>query len=308
MIKCAFLWYTKVTKTLLYTKDMEKKIIFVTGTNSGFGWNYVHTFSKAGHTVYATMRDTAGRNREKASELSKLPRVTVLDVEITNTASVKAAIQQVIAAEGRLDVVVNNAGQFTGGLAETFTDEDVERLLDVHVKGTWRTIKEVLPQMRKQGEGLIVNTSSVLGRFSSPFMTFYNAAKFAVEGISEGLHYEVRPLGVDIAILQPGAFPTEIFAKATKGSDETVTTGYGAVAGIPAQIESGIGQLFETAKPDPQLVADAVLRLISLPRNQRPLRTVVDPYTGTIVESANEQIKEGYKNFVTAFGLQDLLN
>ncbi len=287
---------------------MKKKVIFVTGTNSGFGWNYVHTFSHAGHIVYATMRDTKGRNREKAAALSSLPNVTVLDVEITESASVKAAIQTAIDAEGRLDVLVNNAGHFTGGLAETFTDADVERMLDVHVKGTWRTIRAALPQMRRQGEGLIVNTSSVLGRFSSPFMTFYNAAKFAIEGISEGLHYEVRSLGVDIAILQPGAFPTDIFVKATRGSDEAVATGYGEVANIPAQIESGIGQLFETVKPDPQLVADAVLHLIELPKGQRPLRTVVDPYTGTIVESANNHVKEGYKSFVTAFGLQDLLN
>jgi NAD(P)-dependent dehydrogenase (short-subunit alcohol dehydrogenase family) len=287
---------------------MKKKIIFITGTNSGFGWNYVHTFSKAGHTVFATMRDTDGRNKEKAAQLRSLPQVTVLDLEITSSASVKAAIQTVINTEGRIDVLVNNAGHFSGGIAETFTDEDVERMLDVHVKSTWRTIREALPHMRKQGEGLIVNTSSVLGRFSSPFMTFYNAAKFAVEGISEGLHYEVRPLGIDVAILQPGAFPTEIFSKATKGSNEAVAVGYGAVAHIPQQIETGMGQLFETVKPDPQVVANAVLNLIELPKGQRPLRTVVDPYTGTIVESANEQLKEGYKNFVTAFGLHDLLN
>lgn len=286
---------------------MKQKVILITGTNSGFGLRYVHTLLEAGHIVYATMRDTRGRNAEQANALRKLSHLTVLDVEITNDKSVETAVNTIIAEQGRLDVLINNAGQFSGGIAESFTSTDVEQLFDVHVKGTWRTIKQVLPHMRRQGEGLIINTSSVLGRFSSPFMTFYNAAKFAVEGISEGLHYEVRQLGIDIAILQPGAFPTDIFSKAGKGSDESVIAGYGELANVPTQIGSGIAHLFETAKPDPQLVADAVNNLISLPTGQRPLRTVVDPLTGRIVESANQHIKEGYKDFVTAFGLEALL-
>jgi NAD(P)-dependent dehydrogenase (short-subunit alcohol dehydrogenase family) len=285
-----------------------KKVIFITGTNSGFGRRYVNTLSEAGHTVYATIRDTKGRNAAAAADLAKLEGVHVLDVEITNSASVKEAINQVIAREGRIDVLINNAGHFTGGLAETFTDADVEGVFDVHLKGTWRTIKEVLPHMRRQGDGLIINTSSVLGRFSSPFMTFYNAAKFAVEGLSEGLHYEVRSLGIDIALLQPGAFPTEIFSKAGSGSDLAVADGYGALAAVPDQIGAGIAQLFEHTKPNPQLVADAVKRLIDLPKGQRPLRTVVDPTTGKWAEEANEKVAEGYRGFVSAFGLQDLLN
>lgn len=287
---------------------MESKIILITGTNSGFGRRYVHTLSAAGHTVYATVRDTRGRNAAAAAELAALPGVHVLDLDVTDAASVQAGVERLLAAEGRIDVLVNNAGNFSGGLAESFTDADVDALLDVHLKGTWRTIRAVLPAMRRQGEGLIINTSSVLGRFSSPFMTFYNAAKFAVEGLSEGLRYEVRPLGIDVALLQPGAFPTDIFAKAGQGSDQSVAEGYGALAAVPAQIGSGIAQLFEQTSPDPQLVADAVQQLIDLPRGQRPLRTVVDPLTGTLVESTNRQVAENYRQFVSAIGLQDLLN
>ncbi len=287
---------------------MKKKVILITGTNSGFGWHYAHTLAKAGHTVYATMRDINGRNSKQAATLNGLANVQVLEVEITNSRSVKMAIDTIIQQEGRLDVLINNAGHFISGLAETFTDKDVDGMFDVHVKGSWHAIKEALPYMRQQGEGLIINTSSVLGRFSSPFMTFYNAAKFAVEGISEGLHYEVRPLGIDVAILQPGAFPTEIFAKAGKSSDASVIAGYGTLADIPEQIGAGMAKLFEDHKPDPQQVADAVLHLIELPKGKRPLRTVVDNLTGSIVEKANDQVEEGYKNFVTAFGLQELLN
>jgi NAD(P)-dependent dehydrogenase (short-subunit alcohol dehydrogenase family) len=232
----------------------------------------------------------------------------VLEADLTDSASVDAAVEAVIAAEARIDVLVNNAGNFTSGIAETFTDEDVDFLFDVHFKGTWRTIKQVLPHMRQQGEGLIINTSSVLGRFSSPFMSFYNAAKFAVEGLSEGLRYELRPLGIDVAIIQPGAFPTEIFGKAGQGSDSSVIAGYGELANIPEQIGVGMGQLFETAKPNAQDVADAVLRLIELPKGQRPLRTVVDGITGKFVVEANDRVREGHREFVSAFGLQALLD
>jgi NAD(P)-dependent dehydrogenase (short-subunit alcohol dehydrogenase family) len=284
-----------------------KKVVFITGTNSGFGWLTAHSVAALGHTVYATMRDTKGKNEAKAVELGNVPNITVLDVEITNTVSVTAAINGIIEKEGRIDVVVNNAGYFGGGVAESYALADVQEMFDVHVYSTWRTIKAALPTMRNQGEGLIVNISSSLGRFSAPFMTVYNAAKFAVEGLSEGLHYEVRPLGVDIAMIQPGAFPTEIFGKTKTGSNESVVAGYGELANIPAQIGEGMGQLFEAVKPNPQLVADAVVKLIETPKGQRPLRTVVDPATGTFTEAANQAVKVQYDNFLTAFGMQDLL-
>ncbi|WP_298156535.1 SDR family oxidoreductase [Flavobacterium sp.] len=285
-----------------------KKVILITGTNSGFGWLHTHTLSEAGFTVYATMRDVAGKNKDKAVELSKLKNVRVVEVDLGSENSVNAVVGQIIAEQGQLDVLINNAGNFMGGIAETFNQKDIDTLFDIHFNATWRTIKAVLPQMRKQQQGLIVNTSSVLGRFSAPFMTFYNAAKFAVEGLSEGLHYEVRPLGVDVAIVQPGAFPTEIFGKSTYGSDSEIAAQYGKLADFPEQIGAGMGQLFESLQPNPQDVADAVLHLINTPSGKRPLRTVVDVATGQFAADANAQVFEGYKNFVSAFGLQELLN
>ena len=169
-------------------------------------------------------------------------------------------------------------------------------------------MKAALPSMRSQGEGLIINISSALGRFSAPFMTVYNGTKFALEGLSEGLHYEVRPLGVDVVLVQPGAFPTEIFGKTATGVDQEVNEGYGPLAGIPDQIGEGMGQMFEQFKPDPQMVPDAIFSLIDTPKGERPLRTVVDGMTGAYVEQANAQVKEGYDQFVSAFGLGELLN
>lgn len=287
---------------------MQKKIVFITGTNSGFGYLTAKTCAAKGYKVYASMRDTKGRNEERSNELSSDENITVLDLDITSADGVSNAINTIIEKEGRLDVVVNNAGYFGGGLAEAYTEDDLEKMFDVNVKGTWRVIKSSLPQMRKQGEGLIINTSSGLGRFSAPFMTVYNSTKFAVEGLTEGLHYEVRPLGVDVVLIQPGAFPTEIFGKSTYGSDHEIAVGYGDLAKVPEQVGAGMGQMFEAMKPNPQMIPDAIINLIETPKGQRPLRTVVDGMTGAIVEKVNTEINQGYVEFLTAFGMKDMLN
>lgn len=287
---------------------MSKKVILITGTNSGFGYLTAKGAAAKGHTVYATMRETQGRNAERAKELSETENIHVLEVDVTNANQVQQAIDTVIANEDRLDVLVNNAGYFGGGLAETYTDADLEKMFDVNLKGTWRTTKAALPHLRKQGEGLIINTSSGLGRFSAPFMTVYNSTKFAVEGLTEGLHYEVRPLGIDVVLVQPGAFPTEIFSKVAFGSDQNVVDGYGPLAQVPEQINAGMGEMFESQQPDPQMVPDAIFKLMDMPQGQRPLRTVVDGMTGEIVEHANASVKEDYDRFLSAFGMQEMLN
>jgi len=284
------------------------KVVLITGTNSGFGWLTANSCATKGHKVYATMRDIAGKNAEKAKLLGALPNVTVLEMEVTNAESVQKAVSDVISKEGRLDVIVNNAGIFAGGLAETFTEEDVEKILNVNVKGPWRVMKSALPQMRKQGEGLIINISSGLGRFSAPFMTIYNSSKFAIEGITEGIHYEVKNLGIDTVLIQPGAFPTEIFQNSSYGSDTQLASEYGDLAQIPEQMGKGMGEMFAALQPNPQLVADAVINLIDTPKGKRPLRTVVDPMTGKFIEEANAKVQEQFVNFTSAFGMGDLVN
>lgn len=287
---------------------MEKKVILITGTNSGFGWLTANSCAALGHKVYATMRDTKGLNADKAKVLVQQVNIEVLDVDVTNGKSVTDAVATIIKKEGKIDVVVNNAGIYAIGIAESFTEDDLNRMLNVDVTGPWRIIKAALPQMRKQGEGLIINISSVAGRFSFPFQTIYNGAKFAIEGLTEGLHYEVRPLGVDVVMIQPGPFPTEIFGKIESGSDATVIAGYGDLAKVPEQIGAGIMQMFENLKPNPQLVADAIVKLIDTPKGKRPLRTVVDPATGNFSEIANKHVKEQYEKILTAFGMKEMLN
>jgi NAD(P)-dependent dehydrogenase (short-subunit alcohol dehydrogenase family) len=286
---------------------MSKKVILITGTNSGFGWLTAKSVAAFGHKVYATIRETKGKNADKAKALAQVENVTVLDVSLTDEASVKEAIDTIIAKEGTIDILVNNAGSAIFGVAESSTTDDVQRMFDVNVIAPWRLMKLVLPFMRKQSEGLIINVSSGWGRFAAPFTVVYGASKFALEGLSEGLHYEVRPLGIDVAIIQPGAFPTEMSQKIQVGSDASVVDEYGAIADVPNKLFAAIGQMFETAKPDPQDVADAVVNLINLPKGQRPLRTVVDTPTGDITKRANDAVKVEYEKVLRAFGMDDLL-
>lgn len=287
---------------------MDQKVVLITGTNSGFGWLTAVSCAALGHKVYATMRAINGRNAEKVETLTQHANIELLEVDVTDGEAVTEAVATIMQREGRLDVVVNNAGVYATGITETFTENDLRQVLDVNVNGPWRVMRAALPHMRQQGAGLIVNISSTAGRFAPPFLAVYSSAKYALEGLAEGLHYEVRPLGVDVVVIQPGSFPTELFGKILSGSDASAGADYGAQAQVPAQIEAGIKHLFEALKPDPQLVADAVVKLIELPQGQRPLRTVVDPVTGVIVETANTQVGQQYEQFLTAFGMQALLN
>ena len=139
---------------------MSNKVVLITGTNSGFGWLAAKSIAALGHKVYATMRDINGKNADKAKALSEVENITVLDVALTDEASVKDAIDTILTKEGRINVLVNNAGFTMTGVAESFTSGDVQDMFDVNVFAPWRLMKLVLPYMRKQSEGLIINVSS----------------------------------------------------------------------------------------------------------------------------------------------------
>ena len=287
---------------------MSKKIVLITGTNSGFGWLTAQSVAALGHQVYATMRDTNGKNAGKAEALSGIENITVMDVTLTDDESIKHFIDTIIANEGTIDVLVNNAGLSMNGVAESFTTTDVQAVFDVNVFAPWRLIKQVLPAMRKQADGLIINVTSGFGRLSFPFAAVYSASKFGLEGLSEGLHYELRPLGVDVAIVEPGAFPTEMSQKTRPASDTSVFEGYSAIAEIPNKMMTAIGGLIQTHNPNPQDVADAIVKLIGSEKGKRPLRTVVDSITGEYIKAANQAIAAQYEKGLTLFGMGELIS
>src|SRR5436309_10618187 len=188
------------------------KTILITGASSGFGRDTAETLHRAGHTVYASMRAAEGKNREAAEALRKLGIKTV-ELDVSDDASVEAGVKTVLAEAGKIDVLVNNAGIASAGVTEAFTTEQSKAIFDTNVIGLLRVTRAVLPSMRQQHDGLIINIGSILGRVTFPFVGIYGASKFAVEALTDSLRYEVFQLGVEVvevhrADTRPTSSPT----------------------------------------------------------------------------------------------------
>uniref|UniRef100_Q02B17 Short-chain dehydrogenase/reductase SDR n=1 Tax=Solibacter usitatus (strain Ellin6076) TaxID=234267 RepID=Q02B17_SOLUE len=197
-------------------------IALVTGTSTGIGQATAVTLARGGHTVYATMRNPARGAGEiqEIAEKENLP-VTVIPLDVDDDASVKAGVAQVLAQSGRVDVLVNNAGIGMHGSVEELPVADFKRAMETNFFGALRCIQAVLPGMRERRHGVIVNVSSVAGRFSSAPQAPYAASKWALEAMSESLAQEVKPFGIRVAIVEPGIIATPIFDKMhASGEDE----------------------------------------------------------------------------------------
>ena len=275
------------------------KVVLITGSSSGFGELTTHSLSRAGYTVYATMRNVNGKNSAKAMELQALDGVTVLDLDVIDQSSIENAVNTVISKEGKIDVLVNNAGIGSGGFTEPFTATEFQKVFDVNVFGVQRLMNVVLPSMRNNGSGLVVNVSSVMGRMVIPYAGAYTASKWALEGLSESYKYELAPTGIDIAIVEPGGFATSFLHGMITASDEDRVNSYGELKKVPDQMWEGFAQhLFSDNGPNPQDVADAIVNLIGMPNGQRPLRTVVDPMTGgegpRVINATSDKVQEQF--------------
>jgi short-subunit dehydrogenase len=185
---------------------------------------------------------------------------------------------------------------------------DHKALFEVNVFGSVRVNNAFLPVLRKQKSGLIIQISSTLGRIVIPFGGVYDATKWAVEALSENLAYELKPFGIDVAIVQPGAFPTEIFQKFYYPSNSEVATEYGK----SAELYNTVSQTISAMMADPNLpnkpeqVADAIVKLVDVPNGTCPLRTVVDKMMGGVTEIINETAKQVQAGVLQNFGLVEL--
>jgi NAD(P)-dependent dehydrogenase (short-subunit alcohol dehydrogenase family) len=178
------------------------KVILITGISSGLGKYTAEYLSEKKHIVYGTSR--------RETEVKE--GIHLLKVDVTDTSSVAEAIQSVISKEGRIDVLINNAGMGLGGPVEEFTDEESKMQLDANFFGTFHMCKGVLPYMRNQNNGLVINISSIGGLMGLPFQGFYSASKFAVEGLTESLRYETRKFHINFVLINPGDFKTHFTA------------------------------------------------------------------------------------------------
>jgi len=280
------------------------KTILITGTSTGFGRATAETLVRASHTVFASMRAPETKNREHADALRELG-AEVVELDVTNTDSVEKAIATVVAKAGRIDVLVNNAGVASAGVSEAFTAEQATALFDVNVFGLHRVTRAVLPTFRGQKDGLIINIGSILGRVTFPFFGFYGASKFAVEALTDSYRYELSQLGIDVTLVQPSAYPTQMYASASQPLDTVRVEEYGDVGKIPGAMFEQFGAMFsEDDAPDPQDVASAIAGLIATPKGQRAARTVVGaPYGSDALNDATEPVQA---HVVDALGLGHL--
>ncbi|MET1055091.1 MAG: SDR family oxidoreductase [Pedobacter sp.] len=265
------------------------QVIFITGTSTGFGKLTTTTLAKAGHTVIAGMRDITGKNAQVANELSALPNVDVVEIDITNDASVSNAFANMIAKYGKIDVLVNNAAVAGFGLLEAYTLDRIRQMFEVNFYGVIRTYQAVLPAMRAAGKGLIINITSGASGHTMPFMIPYLASKFGVETITEGLQDELAEFGIENVSIQPGVYPTEMNTgqKAGVNSDKTaITEAYGDAATEKFNaIGTALFGKMEQFNMDPQVIANGIMELIEMPAGTRPLRKPLDAIAqGTDIE------------------------
>lgn len=281
--------------------------ILITGASSGFGKEMAVTLAGAGHTVFAGMRAVKGRNASVAAELgAAVGRITPIELDVSTDAGVDAGIAQVMAElDGPLDVVINNAGTYIGGLNETISAARFQNMLNVNVLGPVRVMRAVLPNMRAQGFGTVINVTSDMSRFALPMSGLYTASKAALEMVAETYALELAPLGLESLIVQPGAFNTGIMQKSPPVEEPERMGGYGpTLAQVQGMAESFMALSQESfVDASPAMVADAVVKLLDLPYGQRPLRTVVDPSAhGARANGLNTAIASEQKAFLRALG------
>jgi NAD(P)-dependent dehydrogenase (short-subunit alcohol dehydrogenase family) len=251
----------------------------VTGSSTGFGYVTSTTLARRGHHVFASMRHVDTRNATAARSLRELAGqeglpLRVIDLDVCDEDSVAAAVESVIGAAGRIDVLVNNAGAGCHAILETVSIDQVRDLFDTNVYSVLRMNRAVLPHMRARGSGLLVHISSGLARYVLPFYGVYASTKAAVELIAETSRYELNSVGVDSVIVEPGPYGTQFFAnaEAMRPADEQRATEYGEIYRLSREMAAR-----RPPAGDPAEVAEAVADLIDTPFGRRPLRTTVGP-------------------------------
>jgi NAD(P)-dependent dehydrogenase (short-subunit alcohol dehydrogenase family) len=285
---------------------MEQTLL-VTGSTSGFGRLMVETLARQGYTVFAGMRDVAGKNAPAAEALRQGAEreqlaLHVVDLDVTDDASVEQAIDAIIGTTGRIDVVVNNAGVSYSGPLEAFTLEQVRQQFETNVFSVVRVNRAALPQMRKQGSGLLLQIGSIAGRLAMPYLGLYGATKFALEGLTESYRYELGPFGIDAAIIEPGTYPTSISANRQVAADAERFALY--EASMDVFMAAFYAENRSATPPDPQEVANAVVSVIAQPAGERPLRTVVATAAQRRApEAVNDAIARATQSFIQTLHL-----
>ena len=236
--------------------ELKKKTVLITGCSSGIGHATAKLFASNDWQVVATMRDPG-----KAGDLSRLPNVSIVRLDVTDTASIESAISQALFEHAQINVVVNNAGVGAFGPFETASPALVDRLLAINLTGVFNVIREVLPAMRMQRSGTIINVASIGGLTTMPLNSIYHATKYAIVGFTESLIYELAPFGIRAKIIVPGGVETDFSGRSLSltfngdghaYTDEVarVTAAFHARASAYAQPEDIAAVIFTAATDD----------------------------------------------------------
>lgn len=236
---------------------MTAPVALVTGASSGIGAATARTLQSLGHVVHG-----AARRTDRLADLES-EGIHPLALDVTDEASLQAGVAAVLEHSGRIDVLVNNAGYGSYGAIEDVDPAEAQRQFDVNVFGAMRLTQLVLPHMRAQGGGTVVNISSMGGRFHTPLGGWYHATKFALEALSDALRVEVAPFGIDVVVIEPGGIATEWADIAADNLEET--SGHGAYADQAAAVSQTLRRSTDRDS-SPQVVADAIARAVSAQR------------------------------------------
>ena len=292
-----------------------KKVIVITGASSGFGELTARALAKAGHIVYASMREINGRNAPQVDSAAKFARenkvdLRTLELDVASQSSADAAIQKIVSDNGRLDVVIHNAGHMVFGPAEAFTPEQLAELYDVNVLSTQRVNRAALPQLRKQRRGLVVwvSSSSSAGG-TPPYLAPYFAAKAGMDAMAVVYARELTRWGIETSIIVPGAFTggTNHFAHAGSPADKARVAEYeaGPYEGFADDVLKGFSSI---VPPDANVegVADAIVKVVDAPFGKRPFRVHYDPTQdgAEVVNMVSDRVRA---ELLRRIGLTDVL-
>ncbi|CAA0090321.1 Uncharacterised protein [Starkeya nomas] len=292
----------------------EKKIIVITGAGSGFGRLAALELARAGHKVYASMRDLAGHSKDKVDDIRSIANIEKLDLrplelDVRLEPSCRAAADYVLSVNGRIDVVINNAAMMMAGLTESFRPEQIAEIIDLNAISWLRVNRAFLPTKRRQNKGLLLYVGSGITQIPDPFTGPYAASKAAGDMLAQIMGLENSRYNIETVICMPGAYTsgTDHFKHAVFGADPAVADQYGKLAGLAEELAGKLDAAnVPGARTDAKEVAEKIAKVVDMPHGTRPWRFEVDPQQRqamVVAEKANEM----RRLFFTRMGVADLL-
>jgi NAD(P)-dependent dehydrogenase (short-subunit alcohol dehydrogenase family) len=278
---------------LQYRPNFSNKVALVTGSSTGIGFETTLLLARSGFNTYASMRDLKkSKNIADIAKTENLP-LTVVQLDVKDDTSVKGAISKIIAESKRIDVLVNNAGYGLFSPLEDVTLDQVKEQFETNFFGAIRVMHEVMPTMRRQRNGTIINVSSLVGRVGIPVFSAYVATKFALEGLSESMRYELKEWGINIVIIEPGVIRTKVFENVKTGDIRSRSES--PYADLIERASKGFGKMMDNSS-SPKLVAETILNAIT--SKEPEIRYLVGEDAEYIMKIRKNSTDKEFENWV----------